>query len=90
MPWHYSLSLAESHWLPASQAHARKEKNPFEEISPCSDFRMGWEGGGLGVAEVGGMWEILVTVSFVLSHCSVSWMEQAGTGNRRQLQQAGV
>lgn len=51
---------------------------------------MGWEGGGLGVAEVGGMWEILVTVSFVLSHCSVSWMEQAGTGNRRQLQQAGV
>lgn len=92
--WLFSLRLAESHRLPASQAHARKkEKNPLKKFLPV--LISGWGGrvegwGGGGAAEVGGMWEILVTVPFVLSHCSVSWMEQAGTGNRHQLQQAGV
>lgn len=91
--WHFSLRLAESHRLPASQAHARKkEKNPLKKFLPV--LISGWggrvEGWGEGGAKVGGMWEILVTVPFVLSHCSVSWMEQAGTGNRHQLQQAGV
>lgn len=80
--WHFLLSLAESHSLPASQAHARKV--PLKKFLPV--LISGWGGG----VEVGGMWEILVTVPFVLSHCSVSWMEQAGTGNCRQLQQADV
>lgn len=68
----------------------RKEKTPLKKFFPVliSGWGGGWRVGG--AAEVGGMWEILVTVPFVLSHCSVSWMEQAGTGNRHQLQQAGV
>lgn len=39
--------LAKSGWEPliASKSSTCK-KSPFEEISPCSDFRMGWGSGG--------------------------------------------
>lgn len=58
----------------------RERKKAFEDFSPCSDFRMGREGEGAGLQR----WESRVTVPFVLPHCSVPRMEQAGTGKRLQ------